>query len=122
MCGTGLVVAVVLLAFRDLLLPLFTRDAAVLGQAEVALAVPGRTAARPPAWCSPWHCSYGAGDVGYLRMNSSIGSAVVGFLPLSLLAGPMHWGLAGVWTGFIGLRLAGVLTRGPRARRPGAAR
>jgi Na+-driven multidrug efflux pump len=55
----------------------------------------------------------GAGDVGYLR-TVTIGSAVLGFLPLSLLAGPLDWGLAGVWTGlclFIGLRLAGVLVR-----------
>ena len=55
----------------------------------------------------------GAGDVGYLR-TLTIGSAVVGFLPLSLLSGPLDWGLAGVWTGlclFIGLRLVGVLTR-----------
>jgi Na+-driven multidrug efflux pump len=55
----------------------------------------------------------GAGDVGYLR-TVTIGSAVLGFLPLSLLAGPLEWGLAGVWTGlclFIALRLAGVLVR-----------
>jgi Na+-driven multidrug efflux pump len=55
----------------------------------------------------------GAGDVGYLR-TLTIGSALVGFLPLSLLSGPLGWGLAGVWTGlalFIGLRLVGVLVR-----------
>jgi Na+-driven multidrug efflux pump len=55
----------------------------------------------------------GAGDVGWLR-TVTIGSAVLGFLPLSLLAGPMGWGLAGVWTGltlFIVLRLVGVLVR-----------
>ena len=54
----------------------------------------------------------GAGDVGYLR-TVTIGSAVVGFLPLSLLSVPLAWGLAGVWTGltlFIVLRLVG----GPR--------
>jgi Na+-driven multidrug efflux pump len=55
----------------------------------------------------------GAGDVGYLR-TLTIGSAVVGFLPLSLLAAPFGWGLAGVWTGlllFIALRLVGVVVR-----------
>jgi Na+-driven multidrug efflux pump len=55
----------------------------------------------------------GAGDVGYLR-TVTVGAAVAGFLPLSLLSGPLSWGLAGVWTGltlFIGLRLAGVLAR-----------
>ena len=55
----------------------------------------------------------GAGDVAYLR-TVTIGSAVAGFLPLSLVAGPLDWGLAGVWTGlclFIALRLVGVLAR-----------
>ena len=33
----------------------------------------------------------GAGDVGFLR-TLTIGSAVVGFLPLSLLAAPLGWG------------------------------
>ena len=60
----------------------------------------------------------GAGDVGYLR-TVTIGAALVGFLPLSLLSHPLGWGLAGVWTGldlFIALRLVGVLARvaGPR--------
>ena len=55
----------------------------------------------------------GAGDVGYLR-TVTIGSALLGFLPLSLLALPMSWGLAGVWAGltlFIVLRLVGMLAR-----------
>jgi Na+-driven multidrug efflux pump len=55
----------------------------------------------------------GAGDVGYLR-TVTIGAALVGFVPLSLLAVPLGWGLAGVWTGltlFIALRLVGVLVR-----------
>jgi Na+-driven multidrug efflux pump len=55
----------------------------------------------------------GAGDVRWLR-TVTIGSALLGFVPLSLLAGPLGWGLAGVWTGltlFIALRLAGGLVR-----------
>jgi Na+-driven multidrug efflux pump len=55
----------------------------------------------------------GAGDVGYLR-TITIGSALFGFLPLSLLAGPFDWGLVGVWTGltlFIVLRLVGAVIR-----------
>jgi Na+-driven multidrug efflux pump len=55
----------------------------------------------------------GAGDVAYLR-TLTIGSAVVGFLPLSVLAGPLGWGLSGVWAGltlFVVLRLVGVLVR-----------
>ena len=55
----------------------------------------------------------GAGDVGYLR-TVTLGAALLGFLPLSLLAAPFGWGLAGIWTGlclFIALRLVGLLAR-----------
>jgi Na+-driven multidrug efflux pump len=44
----------------------------------------------------------------------TIGAALAGFLPLSLLAQPLGWGLAGVWTGltlFIALRLVAVVAR-----------
>jgi putative MATE family efflux protein len=111
--GTGLVVAALLLALRDLLLPLFTGDPAVQGQAE---AVWWFLAAMQPLAGVVFALDgvlMGAGDVRYLR-TVTIGSAVVGFLPLSLLSGPLSWGLAGVWTGlclFIGLRLVAVLVR-----------
>ena len=111
--GTGLVVAAVLLAFRDVLLPLFTDDAAVLEQAEV---VWWFLAAMQPLAGVVFALDgvlMGAGDVAYLR-TVTIGSALVGFLPLSLLALPLSWGLAGIWTGlclFIGLRLVAVLVR-----------
>jgi putative MATE family efflux protein len=111
--GTGLVVAALLLALRDVLLPLFTGDAAVLGQAEV---VWWFLAAMQPLAGVVFALDgvlMGAGDVGYLR-TVTIGSAVLGFLPLSLLAGPLSWGLAGIWTGlclFIALRLVAVLAR-----------
>ncbi|TWH73839.1 hypothetical protein JD78_02368 [Modestobacter roseus] len=55
----------------------------------------------------------GAGDVAWLR-TVTVGSALVGFLPLSLLSGWLDWGLAGVWSGltlFIVLRLAAVSWR-----------
>jgi putative MATE family efflux protein len=111
--GTGVVVAAALLAFRGLLLPVFTSDPTVLHQADV---VWWFLAAMQPLAGVVFALDgvlMGAGDVGYLR-TLTIGSAVVGFLPLSLLAGPLGWGLAGVWTGlclFIALRLVGVLLR-----------
>jgi putative MATE family efflux protein len=111
--GTGLVVAALLLALRPVLLPLFTNDPAVLEQAEV---VWWFLAAMQPLAGVVFALDgvlMGAGDVGYLR-TVTIGSAVFGFLPLSLLAGPLSWGLAGVWSGlclFIGLRLVAVLVR-----------
>jgi len=111
--GTGLLVAVLLLALRPLLLPLFTDDPAVLAQAAV---VWWFLAGMQPVAGVVFALDgvlMGAGDVGYLR-TVTIGSAVLGFLPLSLLAGPLGWGIAGVWTGlclFIALRLVGVLVR-----------
>ena len=111
--GTGLGVAVLLLAFRGLLLPVFTRDPVVLGEAEV---VWWFLAAMQPLAGVVFALDgvlMGAGDVGYLR-TVTIGSALIGFLPLSLLAAPLGWGLPGVWTGlclFIALRLVAVLAR-----------
>jgi putative MATE family efflux protein len=111
--GTGLAVAAVLLALRDLLLRLFTGDSAVLAQAEVVWWFLAGMQPLAGVVFALDGVLMGAGDVAYLR-TLTIGSAVVGFLPLSLLAGPAGWGLAGVWTGlclFIGLRLAGMLLR-----------
>ncbi|MGY2129037.1 MATE family efflux transporter [Blastococcus sp. SYSU DS0617] len=111
--GTGTGVAVVLLALRGVVPPLFTDDPAVVDQ---ALLVWWFLAAMQPLAGVVFALDgvlMGAGDVGYLR-TLTIGSAVVGFLPLSLLSGPLDWGLAGVWTGlclFIGVRLVGVLVR-----------
>jgi putative MATE family efflux protein len=111
--GTGLLLAAVLLALRPVLLPLFTSDPAVVAEAEV---VWWFLAAMQPLAGVVFALDgvlMGAGDVGYLR-TVTIGSAVLGFLPLSLLAGPLGWGLAGIWTGlclFIALRLVAVLGR-----------
>jgi Na+-driven multidrug efflux pump len=60
----------------------------------------------------------GAGDVGYLR-TVTITAALGGFLPMTVLAYALHWGLGGVWAGltlFILLRLVGMVwrTRGER--------
>jgi putative MATE family efflux protein len=111
--GTGIAVAALLLAMRPVLLPLFTTDPAVLEQARL---VWWFLAGMQPLAGMVFALDgvlMGAADVGYLR-TVTIGSAVLGFLPLSLLSLPLGWGLAGVWTGltlFIVLRLAGVLTR-----------
>ncbi len=111
--GTGLLVAAVLLVLRPVLPGLFTDDPTVLAQAGVVwwfLALMQPLAGVVFALDG---VLMGAGDVGYLR-TVTIGSALVGFVPLSLLSGPLGWGLAGVWTGltlFIVLRLVGVLVR-----------
>ncbi|WP_199431913.1 MATE family efflux transporter [Qaidamihabitans albus] len=55
----------------------------------------------------------GAGDAAFLR-NATLGSAVLGFLPLVWASLGFGWGLAGIWTGlslFMLLRLAFVVLR-----------
>jgi putative MATE family efflux protein len=111
--GTGVLVAVVLLVGRDVLLPLFTDDPAVLAEAELVWWFLAGMQPLAGVVFALDGVLMGAGDVGYLR-TVTIGSAVLGFLPLSLLSVPLGWGLAGVWTGlclFIALRLVGVLVR-----------
>ncbi len=111
--GTGVVVAVVLLAARPVLVPLFTDDPAVLAGAAVVwwfLALVQPVAGVVFALDG---VLMGAGDVAYLR-TVTIGSALVGFVPLSLLSVPLGWGLPGVWSGltlFIVLRLVAVVAR-----------
>jgi putative MATE family efflux protein len=111
--GTGVLVAVALLALRGVVPPLFSDDPAVLDDARLVwwfLALMQPLAGVVFALDG---VLMGAGDVGYLR-TVTIGSALVGFVPLSVLSLPLGWGLAGVWTGldlFIGLRLVAVLAR-----------
>lgn len=108
--GTGVVVAVVLLVLRPVLPGLFTDDPAVLAQAGVVwwfLALMQPLAGVVFALDG---VLMGAGDVAYLR-TVTLGAALLGFLPLSLLSGWLDWGLPGVWTGltlFIVLRLVAV--------------
>jgi putative MATE family efflux protein len=111
--GTGVVVGLLLLGLRDLLLPLFTDDPAVVAQAEVVWWFLAGMQPLAGLVFALDGVLMGAGDVGYLR-TVTIGAALLGFLPLSLLALPLSWGLAGVWSGltlFIVLRLVGVLVR-----------
>jgi putative MATE family efflux protein len=116
--GTGVVVGLLLLALRPVLLPLFTGDPAVREQARLVWWFLAGMQPLAGVVFALDGVLMGAGDVGYLR-TVTIGSALLGFLPLSLLALPLGWGLAGVWTGltlFIVLRLAGVLVRGAGSR------
>ena len=111
--GTGIAVAALLLALRPLLPPLFTDDPAVLAQAGVVwwfLALMQPLAGVVFALDG---VLMGAGDAAFLR-TVTLASALLGFVPLSLLSGWLDWGLPGVWTGltlFIALRLVAVLWR-----------
>ena len=111
--ATGTLVALVLLAVRGVLPGLFTDDPAVLARAGLVWWFLAGMQPLAGVVFALDGVLMGAGDVGYLR-TVTIGSAVLGFLPLSLLARPLDWGLAGVWTGltlFIALRLVAVLRR-----------
>ncbi|RBY96748.1 MATE family efflux transporter [Blastococcus sp. TF02-8] len=111
--GTGCLVGVVLLALRDVVPPLFTDDPAVLDQAAVVWWFLAGFQPLAGLVFALDGVLMGAGDVGYLR-TVTVGSALGGFLPLSLLAGPLDLGLPGVWTGltlFIALRLVAVVVR-----------
>ncbi|MGX5656618.1 MATE family efflux transporter, partial [Geodermatophilus nigrescens] len=111
--GTGALVAVLLVAGRDLLVPLFTGDPAVREQAELVWWFLAGFQPLAGVVFALDGVLMGAGDVAYLR-TVTVGAALLGFLPLSLLSGPLGWGLAGVWTGltlFIALRLVAVLAR-----------
>jgi putative MATE family efflux protein len=111
--GTGLAVALLLLALRGVLVPLFTGDPAVREQAALVWWFLAGFQPLAGVVFALDGVLMGAGDVAYLR-TVTIGAAVVGFLPLSLLAGPLDLGLAGIWTGltlFIALRLVAVLVR-----------
>jgi putative MATE family efflux protein len=111
--GTGVLIGAALLGLRGVLPPLFTDDRAVLEQAEVVWWFLAGMQPLAGVVFALDGVLIGAGDVGYLR-TVTIGSALIGFLPLSLLSLPLGWGLAGVWTGltvFIVLRLAGTLVR-----------
>lgn len=55
----------------------------------------------------------GSGDAAYLR-TTTVGSALVGFLPMIWASLAFDWGLAGIWTGlaaFMVLRLVAVTAR-----------
>ncbi|MFG1924292.1 MATE family efflux transporter [Cryptosporangium sp. NPDC048952] len=55
----------------------------------------------------------GAGDNAFIR-NVTVGSALLGFVPVTVATGYFGWGLAGVWAGlavFIAVRFGGMVWR-----------
>ncbi|MFE7801900.1 MATE family efflux transporter [Nocardia sp. NPDC057440] len=60
----------------------------------------------------------GAGDAAYLR-TTTLGAALLGFLPAIWLSLVFDWGLAGIWSGLVGfmlLRLIAVVRRAESGR------
>ncbi|MFI1459602.1 MATE family efflux transporter [Nocardia carnea] len=93
--------------------PLFTTDAAVLDRTGVVwwffvvmIPVAGVVFALDGVLL-------GAGDAAYLR-TTTLGAALLGFLPAIWLSLAFDWGIGGIWCGLIAfmlLRLAAVSTR-----------
>jgi Na+-driven multidrug efflux pump len=109
----GLTFAGLLMAGWWVIPELFSSDHSVIAQAHVAW--PWFAAMQPAAGVvfALDGVLMGAGDVGFLR-TLTISSALGGFLPVTLLAYGLHWGLGGVWAGltlFIVLRLIGMVWR-----------
>ncbi|MDQ2838791.1 MAG: MATE family efflux transporter [Actinomycetota bacterium] len=109
----GVIFAVLLLTGWFAVPALFSSDAGVQRQAHVLW--PWLVAMQPAAGIvfALDGVLLGAGDNGFIR-NVTLVAAVFGFIPLCLLAQPLHWGLSGVWAGltaFIVLRLIGMAWR-----------
>ncbi|MEU5840407.1 MATE family efflux transporter [Rhodococcus sp. NPDC047139] len=107
------VLAVTFLVGKDVIPNLFTSDAEVLDQIDVAwwffvaiMPLAGIVFALDGVLL-------GAGDAAFLR-TATLVSALFGFLPLIWLSLAYDWGLAGIWTGltvFIMFRMIAVVGR-----------
>lgn len=109
----GVVLAVVFAALSQTLPHAFTSDAGVL--AEIPNAWWFFVALQPVAGVvfALDGVLLGAADASFLR-NATVGSAVLGFLPMVWASLVFGWGLAGIWTGlalFMVLRLVFVVAR-----------
>jgi putative MATE family efflux protein len=104
-----------LLAARDALPHAFTSDPAVLARARELWPL---FALMLPAGALVFALDgilLGAGDTRFLAYAMAF-SALVVFVPITLLSLHLHWGVAGVWWGLNALMLARLVTIGVRFR------
>jgi putative MATE family efflux protein len=116
--GFALVLAAVFAAGVTVIPELFTDDPAVLDRTQVAwwffvaiIPIAGIVFALDGVLL-------GAGDAAYLR-NTTLGAALLGFLPAIWLSLICNWGIAGIWTGLVAfmlLRLVAVVWRAESGR------
>ncbi|MCW2539029.1 MAG: family efflux transporter [Frankiales bacterium] len=109
----GVVFAAVMAAGWYVIPALFSSDAAVRHQSHVLW--PWLVAMMPVAGVvfALDGVLLGAGDNAFIRTITVVG-AVLGYVPLSLLALRLHWGIGGVWAGlaaFILIRFIGMMWR-----------
>jgi Na+-driven multidrug efflux pump len=110
----GIVLGAALLALRGVIPRAFTSDPRVIERAEtlwplLALLQPFGAAAYALDGIL-----LGAGETGFLAV-SMLASGLV-YAAIALLAFALHWGVVGVWAGFIVLMLVRVITCGARFR------
>jgi len=110
----GVVLGAILFALRDVLPRVFTDDPRVLGRAAVLwpllclLQVVGAVAYALDG------ILLGAGETTYLAKSMIVSGAA--YVAVAVTALLLHWGLAGVWSGFIVLMVVRDLTCGARFR------
>jgi putative MATE family efflux protein len=110
----GIVLGAALLALRGVIPRAFTSDPRVIERAEalwplLALLQPFGAAAYALDGIL-----LGAGETGFLAA-SMLASGLV-YVAIALLAFALHWGVVGVWSGFVVLMLVRTLTCGLRFR------
>jgi putative MATE family efflux protein len=117
MCGwsvaAGCVMALGLLALRDVLPHAFTSDPAVLERAHALWPL---FALMQPVGALVFALDgilLGAGDTRYLAWAMAF-SALGVFVPIALLSVHFDWGVTGVWWGLNALMVARLATIGPR--------
>jgi putative MATE family efflux protein len=110
----GVALGVTLLALRGVVPDAFTADRRVL---ERARALWPLLALLQPFGAYAYALDgilLGAGETGYLALSMLASAAV--YVAIALLALALHWGVVGVWAGFVVLMLARGLTCGTRFR------
>ena len=111
--AAGAVFGAVLLALVDLLPRAFTSDPAVIDEAHAIWLLFALMQPANGAVFALDGILIGAGDTRFL-MWGMLASAVGVFVPVSLLALELDWGLVGVWAGLLGLIAMRLLTCGWR--------
>jgi putative MATE family efflux protein len=110
----GVLLGAALLALRGVIPRAFTSDPRVLDRARALWPL--------LALMQPFGaCAYaldgillGAGETGFLAVSMVVSGLV--YASIALLAFALHWGVVGVWAGFVVLMLVRVLTCGLRFR------
>jgi putative MATE family efflux protein len=112
--GGGILLGAVLLALRGVIPLAFTNDPRVIGRAEALWPL---LALMQPFGAGAYALDgilLGAGETSFLAVGMLVSGLV--YVAVALLAYAMHWGVVGVWSGFVVLMLVRVVLCGLRFR------